>query len=45
MTPIPAPRDVNVAERRRRVRRTALRVAAIAVAVYLGFIALAVLSQ
>ena len=44
MTPTPAPRNDDV-ERRKRVRRTALLVAAVAVAVYVGFILLGVLSQ
>lgn len=45
MTPTPAPRHDDVPGRRQRVRRTALWVAAIAVAVYVGFILLGVLSQ
>ena len=45
MSPTPAPRNDDVAGRRQRVRRTALLVAAVAVAVYVGFILLGVLSQ
>ena len=45
MNPTPAPRNDDVAGRRQRVRRTALLVAAIAVAVYVGFILLGVLAQ
>ncbi len=44
MTPTPAPRPDHAA-RRQRVRRTALWVAAVAVAVYLGFILLAALTR
>jgi hypothetical protein len=44
MSPTPAPRNDDAA-RRQRVRRTALWVAAIAVAVYVGFILLGVLAQ
>lgn len=45
MSPTPAPRNDDAAGRRQRVRRTALLVAAVAVAVYVGFILLGVLSQ
>ena len=44
MSPTPAPRNDD-AERRQRVRRTALWVAAIAVAVYVGFILMGVLAR
>ena len=45
MSPTPDPRHEDASGRRQRVRRTALWVAAIAVAVYVGFILMGVLAQ
>ena len=45
MSPTPDPRHEDVFGRRQRVRRTALWVAAIAVALYVGFILMGVLAQ
>lgn len=44
MSPTPAPRNDD-AGRRQRVRRTALWVAAVALAIYVGFIMMGVLAQ
>ena len=45
MSPTPDPRHEDASGRRQRARRTALWVAAIAVAVYVGFILMGVLAQ
>ena len=45
MTPTPDPRHDDATGRRQRVRRTALWVTAIAVALYIGFILMGVLSR
>ena len=43
MSPTPPPRQDEIAARRKRARRTALLVGAIAVAVYVGFLLMGIL--